>query len=143
MNKRQIMDFLDEIEEGNSIEIRKDSSDEYQIVKGIFPTLKNENNIPQFSQNKYRSTSIVSVTTNRFEHYRDFGKKPKENNDKSSKFVIGLFLAFLKKFPVKLSKISTNYLTYDVKEVKGYKGFYNKEGNLRWVEKDEIKYFNS
>lgn len=139
MNKKELIALLDKMDDREAVEIRK-IGNSFEISKSIHPVI--EKNL--MSQQVFRTTSIVSITTNQFEHYREFGKKPVKDNEIEKEFVIGLFEQLVSMNPrIEVKSVKVNFIPYDVKIIDGMKGFYNKEGKLRWVEIDGIEYWNN
>lgn len=138
MNKREIFELLEKMDDGESAEIIKVNG-QFEISKSIHPIVDKK----VLSQYEIRTTSFVSIMTNKFQHYRDFGNKPVEENEIEREFIIGLFehLVSTNLKAVKSSTEKINFLNYNVKEIDGFKGYYNLDGKLRFVVSDGIDYW--
>lgn len=132
MKKSELSRYLDTLESGVSLEIRKDGIDSYSINKQMesIPTAK-------YPTSSFRSTSFVEVHSQGFSHYTEFGKKlSSRDNSKDYDVLVlkGIFESF-----VDLSGKFDNFqdstgLKYKVFTVNNIKGFYNKSGNLSFIE---------
>lgn len=140
LTKKQIIEILEKLDDGEGLEIRKYDG-KFQIEKklGFLPETK-------YPINNFRSTSLVSAINDGggFKHFGDFGKnKSEKNKELSSDVVIGIF-QFLAEINDKIPFEFINSVEgkFKTKEIDGYKGFYNKDNKLRFVIFNEKTFYN-
>jgi hypothetical protein len=140
MNKKELLELLEKMDDCEAVEIRKIGK-QFEISKSIHPIVDKK----ILTQYEIRTTSIVSLSTNKFEHYTDFGKKPIEDNEIERELMISLFEFIVSSNPesVKNSTEKINFLNYNVKEIDFFKGYYNLDGKLRFVISNGIDYWTS
>jgi hypothetical protein len=141
MNKKELLELLNKMDDFEAVEIIKIGKDEYEISKFVHPITDKK----VLSQYEIRTTSFVSIMTNKFQHYTEFGKKPVEENEIEREFILGLFETLVNAHPDSVENFTekVNFLNYNVKKIDDFKGYYNLDGKLRFVISDGIDYWTS
>jgi hypothetical protein len=135
MKKSELSRYLDRLESGKTLEIRKNGIDDFEIVREIENIFDNKN----LSQFQIRSTSFVSISTEGFKSYSDFGKKVKIEKNYDIDVICGVFETLLSIQTPILGKSTNINGKYETKKVGEYTGFYA-YNKLRYILYNDKRY---